>query len=221
VLFGGQMTLAWDERARRLADKFPRGAKPYLEAAILYGPPAPDPKPRTKPIIFLDVEGVLNIPTPEGTRRNCLVRPTVVIKGTPYPVVLKPHFGEWLRELRDTYRAQLVWASPEWQGLANLHIGPPLGLPEMPFVRIPPRKTEDDALVEPGRWKARPIMNWAKGRPFVWFDNTPAGHMRSIAKTYDSPYGVGACRTIYVRTRTGLTPANVAMAGVFLETLEK
>ena len=83
----------------------------------------------TKPLLLLDVDGVL-IP---------YAAPEQPIGFLPYMlpgewVWLSPRHGEWLRPLHDQF--QLVWATG-WEHHANHLIGPILGLPPLPVIEFP------------------------------------------------------------------------------------
>lgn len=80
-----------------------------------------------RPLLYLDVDGVLNPLAPSDPAR-------FVRHETGGPAVrLFPEHGEWLRELSARY--ELVWATT-WEHLANEHLGPLLGLPELPVVEF-------------------------------------------------------------------------------------
>lgn len=68
------------------------------------------PQPDQRPVIALDVDGVL------------------------FPW-LKPEYGQWLLAL--AHRAELAWASAGWGESANWHISPHVGLPKLPVIGFP------------------------------------------------------------------------------------
>src|SRR5690606_30817556 len=94
-------------------------------------PPPRPPDPRSGPLVYVDVDGVLN---PDGSRQQQLgFQPhrfdTTGPHGQPArgTVWLHPQHGTWLGELEEA-GAQLVWAT-SWGPLANTWIAPRLGLP--------------------------------------------------------------------------------------------
>ncbi|WP_236655523.1 HAD domain-containing protein [Streptacidiphilus carbonis] len=105
-----------------------------------------------KPLLYLDVDGVLNpvCPRPEGDFTIYRIQGSTVL--------ISARHGTWLRELAEVY--QLVWAST-WEAYANLCIAPLLHLPELPFVPVGRRAGGD--------WL--PIVRHAAGRPFAWVDD--------------------------------------------------
>ncbi|MFJ4675087.1 MULTISPECIES: HAD domain-containing protein [unclassified Kitasatospora] len=120
-----------------------------------------------KPLLYLDVDGVLNpvFPSPDDDfDAHTLLG---------YSVLLSPRHGDWLRELADRY--ELVWATT-WEERANEHIAPLLGLPELPVVvfsgYVPQPGDPRVPLMElfsAAKWA--PILRHAQGRPFAWVDD--------------------------------------------------
>jgi HAD domain in Swiss Army Knife RNA repair proteins len=105
------------------------------------GIPRPGSRPSVKPVLYLDVDGVLN--------------------------------SEWLAELGEHY--ELVWAST-WEEHANTHIGPLLGLPELPYVALSAYRYRPDdprlpVMQLPRMRKWAPILRHADGRRFAWLDD--------------------------------------------------
>ncbi|MEU6850291.1 HAD domain-containing protein [Actinacidiphila alni] len=118
-----------------------------------------------RPLLFLDVDGVLNpvLPSPDFAAHDILAS----------TVLLSARHGAWLRELADVY--DLVWATT-WEHEANRHISPRLGLPQLPVVEIAGYLPlpGDPVLRETERYSARkwaPILRHAAGRPFAWTDD--------------------------------------------------
>jgi hypothetical protein len=135
-----------------------------------------------KPILFLDVDGVLNVMV-KGTKRKTLIEREIGL-GHPrhlYKVILDSEHGPWLRELAAA-GFELVWATT-WEDEANEHLLEHLGLPKLPVVPftaedelrlplpelLPPFKFSDRHNV--WHWKAPSVLRYAGERPFVWFDD--------------------------------------------------
>lgn len=126
-----------------------------------------------KPLLLLDVDGPLNPYAARAHRRpegytTHRMRPTgwrEAESAKPLRVWLHPGHGAELRALADAY--ELVWATT-WKDEANDWIGPPLGLPRLPFIDWPslhgraPRGTF---------WKTQYVLEYAGGRPFAWIDD--------------------------------------------------
>lgn len=97
---------------------------------------------------------------------------------------------------------ELVWCTT-WKDEANEHVGPLLGLPELPYVDWPSMHHGDpDGL----HWKTRYLVEWAAGRPFAWVDDELEPQDTAwIAAHHPAP-----ALTLAVDHRVGLQPADFA-----------
>jgi hypothetical protein len=88
-----------------------------------------------------------------------------------YPLRLNKLHAQWLLELEDSTRSQLCWGTT-WQDNANIHIGPAIGLPDLPVANF------DDVAYHEHRnfakWKSDGVIKLANGLPFAWFDDEPS-----------------------------------------------
>ncbi|WP_457029967.1 HAD domain-containing protein [Kitasatospora sp. P5_F3] len=126
-----------------------------------------------KPLLFLDVDGVLNpvCPHPDaGFDSHTLLG---------YAVLLSARHAAWLRELAEAY--ELCWATT-WEEHANIHIAPALGLPRLPVVRFSGYVPQPDDpkipvldLIAAHKWA--PLLRYADGRPFAWVDDVIPGSL--------------------------------------------
>ncbi|WP_437049666.1 hypothetical protein [Streptomyces sp. enrichment culture] len=119
-----------------------------------------------RPLLFLDVDGPL-IPfgSPTGRWQGAPVdTPVAVDQGNPLLTRLDAGVGARLMALR----CLLVWATT-WKQEANEVVAPRIGLPRLPVVEWP----DADAAGSPQglHWKTRPLVEWARGRPFIWVDD--------------------------------------------------
>ncbi|MFD5087640.1 HAD domain-containing protein [Kitasatospora sp. NPDC058201] len=126
-----------------------------------------------KPLLFLDVDGVLN-PVCPGPETDFDAHTML-----GYTVLLSPRHGTWLRELAAGY--ELVWATT-WEEHANAHIAPAIGLPELPLVRFTgytPQPGDPRVplmeLFSARKWA--PLLRYAAGRPFAWVDDVIPGRL--------------------------------------------
>lgn len=103
----------------------------------------------THPLLCLDVDGVLN---PLGTLPAGFIEHRL----DGYLVALSPAHGPALRALAE--RFELVWATT-WEDGANRWIGPAIGLPALPVIRVR------------GGRKYPAIEAYAADRPFAWLDD--------------------------------------------------
>jgi hypothetical protein len=149
-----------------------------------------------KPIIFVDVDGVLN--SKNGTSEYLFTLP----EGT-FKVKLTPEHGEMLKDLAESTDAELVWGTM-WEESAPIHIAPVLGLPEMPVMKI--QRYKMSSLI--GHDKAFSAKNYAKGRRFVFFDD--ADDLGRYLKGTDGLH-------IYVNPDKGLQWDHIVTAANYLD----
>lgn len=111
----------------------------------------------TKPLLLLDVDGVL---CPIGPGPGEPMR-TVVLEDFPFI------FSEQLPVRLSTLAEQftLVWAT-SWEQDANQLLAPALGLPDLPFISFagPPAR--------PGHtWKLAAVRRFVGHRPMAWIED--------------------------------------------------
>lgn len=147
------------------------------------------------PLLFLDVDGPL-IPfgSPSGYQSYG--------EDGPNPLLSRLDPGHGARLLGLGYT--LVWATT-WSSDANVHVGPRLGLPDLPVVEWP----EEDELVVGLHWKTRTLVEWAAGRDFAWVDDELTAADRAWVATHHP----GRALLHRVDARTGLTPADYHTLG--------
>lgn len=157
-----------------------------------------------KPLILLDVDGVLNPfhrPEPQWQPHRLATN-----LGT-YSVLLNPGHGPELLGLAERCGAELVWATM-WEHEANRLISPLLGLPQLPVVEM----TEKNGYGGGPFWvhtKTPPVVKFAAGRPFVWFDDELGRHDTRWLKDHPD---VAGFRLIHVEGMRGLTDKHVQQA---------
>jgi hypothetical protein len=159
-----------------------------------------------RPLLFLDVDGPL---IPFGTppvapadepRDQAQVRPHDV-----HPLLhrVKPEHGRLLSALP----CELVWATT-WMTDANDVLAPLLGLPALPVVDWP--DSDEDGVLH---WKTRGLVEWARGRPFVWVDD----EISAADREWVSVQHRGPALLHRVDPRRGLTDRDFAVISDWLE----
>lgn len=129
--------------------------------------------PRRKPLLLLDVDGVLNpFPlTPEGFSEYKL------FAEDEEPVRLSPCHAEWLRELSATF--EIVWASG-WGEAANELICPIFDLPPFRVVPLPPVPFEP-------RDKVPAVAAFTGDRTAAWVEDIVTDEARAWASERAAP----------------------------------
>jgi HAD domain in Swiss Army Knife RNA repair proteins len=153
-----------------------------------------------RPLVLIDVDGVLNVITSARERRRLCYhhgwqQKRVDVGGGSLRLFWNPDSGPMLRHLAEETGAELAWGTT-WEEYANLVIGPLVGLPELPV-----------CPVAGFPHKANGIVPWTAGRPFVWFDDEPDAAEVTAALAGSQPH-------LVIRTdeREGLTEGHVDAA---------
>lgn len=177
----------------------------------------------TKPLLMLDVDGVLNpwqLATPNGhtagagfTKYLLPADEAEEAAGlATMPVLLSSVHGEMLRALSESF--DLVWATT-WEDMANRHISPLLGLPtDLPVVHWPDedtRRAEWRAGHGNRAWKTRFLVEWldehAPGRPWAWVDDEVTRYDRTWVKQHYLVHPAAPYLVVRVNRKTTLTQA--------------
>lgn len=133
-----------------------------------------------KPILFLDVDGVLNgatatyreylldVAREELPRNDFVNRPQADV--VSFRVRFDNSLGQLLGELGEYY--ELVWATT-WEELANKYLSPLLGLDQLGTVPLSLEPASDHELFchRVAQWKWRALVRYADGRAFAFVDD--------------------------------------------------
>ena len=156
----------------------------------------------TRPVLLIDVDGVLN---PEGSRRTIGRREDVRFRKYSlggFRVFLSRDHGAWLAGLADRY--DLAWCTT-WEHDANRLVSPLVGLPrDLPVVTF-------DWSVSA---RKLPFVDaWLAGRPALWIDDDIDETELGWAARRSAD-GIPT-RILVPDPTTGLTPEHVAEAAAF------
>jgi hypothetical protein len=160
----------------------------------------------SRPLLFLDVDGPLNphgakpSQRPEGYQTYRFFAGTSDWGRKGLRVWLNPKHGKHLLALP----FELVWGTT-WEALANEHIGPVIGLPELPVVHFGFSETV----------KIPALVRFAAGRPFAWVDDeiNTQDHLYA-AKYHGAPFLLHR-----VSPRLGLREDDFRLLGEWAATL--
>ena len=147
-----------------------------------------------KPVLFVDVDGVLSL---FGFPADAeLPGPFHWIDGIAH--CIPPDNGPRLVRLAE--RFELVWATG-WEEKANEYLPHILGLP---FRELPCLTFEGRARFGSSHWKVETIDRYARGRPAAWIDDNVADGGREWAERRAEP-------TLLLETEppVGMTDAHV------------
>jgi HAD domain in Swiss Army Knife RNA repair proteins len=149
------------------------------------------PETDVKPLLFVDVDGVLSLfggAEPAG--------PLHLVDGVPH--CIPPACGPRLARLAERY--ELVWATG-WEEKANEYLPRLLALP---FRKLPYLTFDGRAVFGTAHWKLDAIAEYAGDRPLAWIDDSLDDECRSWARSRRAP-------TLLIETQSpvGLTDEHV------------
>lgn len=151
-----------------------------------------------RPILLLDVDGVLNAVTDEPPKTWTDWR---ITDCNGYPIHHSPEMGRQIAALD----ADIVWLTT-WglSDLANQWVGALFDWPEYPTLGM------GGSRFAPGWWKsfvAEEYLRTQPGRPFIWIDDDLSWSINNGDVPWLGPDG---CLLISPDTRTGLMPEAIA-----------
>jgi hypothetical protein len=160
-----------------------------------------------KPLLLLDVDGVLNpwaAPNRPGEFVEYRFRLTSWGRKR-LRVWLNPRHGAELSMLAERAGVELVWATT-WAQRANVLVGPVIGLPELPVIEF--AGPHSDGLPS---WKFPAVARYGYGRPLAWLDDDfslfPEARAAFLAKR--NADGL-ATELVSVDPRVGMTGEDLA-----------
>jgi hypothetical protein len=157
-----------------------------------------------RPLVLLDVDGVLNLGQFATSRRRDVLRYrhgwySGRAGGDPWGerIVLNRAWGPMLRSL-EAAGAELAWATA-WQEAANWCISPLLGLGELRWAPAVHRS------------KAWTVVPWTEGRPWAWLEDYEDELEVASALSQGRPH-----LPVLVDRETGLTQEHVDLVARWL-----
>lgn len=123
----------------------------------------PSTEPAWSVRVFLDIDGVLNAVTRRPDPRQWPDWQEGEADG--FIIRYSPTVGRFFRALAEDPAVDLCWLTT-WESRANQHIGPMLGIPELPVAGLRPE-------FEQRSWKLEIVQNWYRRDrlPLVWLDD--------------------------------------------------
>ena len=146
----------------------------------------PQPNTVTKPVLFLDVDGVISLfgfPADAGG----LPGPFHWVDGVAH--CISEDCGPHLERLAE--RFELVWATG-WEEKANEYL--PFIL-QLTFKELPVLTFDGRAVFGSAHWKLEAIEDYAAGRPAAWIDDNLDDECRAWAQDRSEP-------TLLIQTRS-------------------
>jgi hypothetical protein len=132
-------------------------------------------QPVTRPLLLLDVDGVLN---PYGfSRRPAGFTDHRLFPEDDEPVLVNPEHGIWISELARVF--EVTWATA-WNDDANRLLAPLLGIAPLAVLTMPP------APFEPSD-KVQIVSRLAQDRPAVWIDDLHTAKAHAWANNRAEP----------------------------------
>ena len=171
--------------------------------------------PLQKPFLFLDVDGVLN-PARRDLPGYTLHTLNPYEAGPPFTLALNSGHGPLLTHVAAAAGCELAWATT-WEDHANRLIAPIVGLPTLPYVPIPSlTRWGRNSVLTTGSWKARHVLEFADGRPFVWLEDEPDAGQQ--VENWSRTIVTGRHLVIRVRPERGLGQEHIDKAVDWLAT---
>lgn len=171
-----------------------------------------------KPLWLLDVDGVLNAVT-AGTPTSDVwpdwqtFRAEVNL-GLGYRIWFSPTVTKFISDLHESGKVEVRWLTT-WEGLANLHLGPALKLPE--FELAGQRILPDHDIW----WKFKIAQDAAEdGRPLIWTDDdlyAAENDYHIGEQVHDWLYNRGPTLALSPSSRLGLQQKHLDKITKFIE----
>lgn len=122
-----------------------------------------------KPLLLLDVDGVLNVFPEAATRDRYYETSLASTTQGNFRVTRHKRAREWIDRLAEHFH--LVWCTM-WDDEANEHIFGPIGVPPVPYIPVWENSRMRNWSAKAGTHHKVPQINdYAQSRPLAWIDD--------------------------------------------------
>lgn len=190
-----------------------------------------EPSPRYRPVVALEIDGVLDLPVSGPQAPEHLVEIELTVKRDLFPSSTRhqPEWmdGEWrarhwiskigLSWIQSLLAAQIevVWAST-WREYANVYFTDSIGLPHLPVAtRLDGGRHENLS-----KWKASGLAERFDGRPLLWLTDELTEERAWVLESLRHPSERVLTRLQYIPDSAGISRGDVEAMNEWLRLVQ-